>query len=960
MATYGWLVAMAFLQRPGQTTFDTKFDLTADVQRFLVESLSLWKQNSNFGELQNQAYGYLFPQGAFFLLGDSLGIDDWVVQRLWTALLLVVAFEGARRLWLALRPEASPWTAWVAGVAFAVSPRLLGLVGVLSAEVLPTTVLPWVVLPIVLAQQGRMGVRAGALWSGVALLFIGGVNAVENLAALPLPLFVVLATARRPGGGRLVRWWLGAAALASAWWLLPLLVLGRYSPPFLDYIETSAAVVRPLGWTNVARGADHWVSFVFVGGDPWWPGSYELSTAPLLIAATGVVAAAGLWGLTRARMPLRSPLLASLILGMLCLTVARSGPLESPLQAQFQILLDGPLSMLRNVHKVDPLVRLPLALGLAQLATAWWPAAGRQWAGARTLSQALVVIVLLVSAQPLWTGEVRKPGWDSVPQAWVEAAAYLAAREGTGSTLVLPGSGFGQQGWGWTIDEPIQGLATTPWAARSQVPLTPGGTIRNLDAIQERIADGQGSRYLADVLARAGVEYVLVRRDLDIFASGAPDPARVDLAISRSPGLVPAASFGRTGFGEQPLIDLYRVDRAVSRAHAVDLGDVTTLAGGPEDVLTALESGALDPDSPVVIAGEDHWPTDAPDMVADGYRKRERSFGRLEDAVSEVMARDEPYRLVRSAHDYPGVAASERVYARYDGVASVTASTSGGYADTLGPVRPELGPYAAVDGLPETSWQSSPFTDPVGQWVEVRFAQPTPLDQVSVLVGVDGLTGPPSVAFASVRAASPRRDGRPRDRARQCGPGRAPGRPGPGDGDRGGRSDGVVTVREISFPGVDIGRRLVVPIREGGHHLRAARATAAARVHRRWSGRGLRLRRRRAGRRGGVGHGAGDLRDRGRPVGRRGGGGRPIDPGDAAAAPADPGGHPGARRPRPTGTRPTWAPSSPSTVTPSASGRRRPADPRPRCGCAGPSVARSPPWAWWRRPGRRSRRRAPS
>ena len=278
LATYAWLVAMAFLQRPGETTFDTKFDLTSDVERFLVQSLSLWKQDSNFGELQNQAYGYLFPQGAFFLLGDNLGVPDWVVQRAWTALLLVVAFEGARRLWQALRPEASPWSAWVAGIAFATAPRLLGLVGVLSAEILPTAVLPWVVLPIVLAQQGRVGVRAGALWSGVAVLFIGGVNAVENLAALPLPLFVVLSTLGRPGGGRLVRWWLGATALASAWWMLPLLVLGRYSPPFLDYIETSAAVVRPLGWTNVARGADHWVSYVFVGGDPWWPGSYELST----------------------------------------------------------------------------------------------------------------------------------------------------------------------------------------------------------------------------------------------------------------------------------------------------------------------------------------------------------------------------------------------------------------------------------------------------------------------------------------------------------------------------------------------------------------------------------------------------------------------------------------------------------------------------------------------------------
>jgi arabinofuranan 3-O-arabinosyltransferase len=570
--------------------------------------------------------------------------------------------------------------------------------------------------------------------------------------------------------------------------------------------------VRPLGWTNVARGADHWVSFVFVGGDPWWPGSYELSTAPTLVAATGVVAAAGLWGLTRAGMPLRRPLLLSLLFGVLCLTVARSGPLESPLQHQFQVLLDGPLSMLRNVHKVDPLVRLPLALGLAQLAAAWWPAAGRRWAGGRTIAQALVVVVLLVSAQPLWSGDLRKPGWSGVPDAWSEAAAYLAAQDGTGSTLVLPGSGFGQQGWGWTIDEPIQGLASTPWAARTQVPLTPGGTIRNLDAIQERISDGQGSPHLADLLARAGVEYVLVRRDLDIFASGAPDPARVDLAVSRSPGLVPAASFGRTGFGEQPMIDLYRVDRDVARVRAVGLGEVRTLAGGPEDVLIALESGELDPEDPVVIAGEENWPRSTPDVVADGYRKRERSFGRLEDALGGVMARDEPYRMVRSAHDYPGVEGVERVYARYDGAAAVTASTSGGYADTLGPVRPEVGPYAAVDGLTETSWQSSPLTDPVGQWVEVRFTQPTALDRISVQADVEGFSSVP-VRRVRVDAGDQSRaaevdpttglvevslDGRPVDRLRVTVTGVA-------------GTDGVVALREISFPGLDIGRRLVIP-----------------------------------------------------------------------------------------------------------------------------------------------------
>ena len=43
----------------------------------------------------------------------------------------------------------------LAGLAYALSPRLLGAVGILSGEVLPSAVLPWVVLPLVLA------VRAG-------------------------------------------------------------------------------------------------------------------------------------------------------------------------------------------------------------------------------------------------------------------------------------------------------------------------------------------------------------------------------------------------------------------------------------------------------------------------------------------------------------------------------------------------------------------------------------------------------------------------------------------------------------------------------------------------------------------------------------------------------------------------------------------------------------------------------
>ena len=212
---------------------------------FLERSLHLWNPALSFGELQNQAYGYLFPQGLFALLGELASVPDWVVQRLWMALVMVVAYEGTRRVFRALLPEAHWVWCIVAGLAFAFAPRFLGLVGVLSAEVLPTAVLPWVVLPLVHGLNGRLTPRVAALLSGCAVLFMGGVNAVEDVATLPLPALLLVFGLGSMAGRRLAGWWVLAVALASAWWMLPLLVLGRYSPPFLDYIETAAATTFP-------------------------------------------------------------------------------------------------------------------------------------------------------------------------------------------------------------------------------------------------------------------------------------------------------------------------------------------------------------------------------------------------------------------------------------------------------------------------------------------------------------------------------------------------------------------------------------------------------------------------------------------------------------------------------------------------------------------------------------------
>ena len=117
-----------------------------------------------------QAYGYLFPHGAFFLAGDLIGLPGWVTQRLWWALLLTVGFWGLLRVAEALGIGNTGSRLLAAG-AFALSPRVLTTLGSISSETLPVMLAPWVLLPVLLAMRGNSGFspRRLAARAGVAM-----------------------------------------------------------------------------------------------------------------------------------------------------------------------------------------------------------------------------------------------------------------------------------------------------------------------------------------------------------------------------------------------------------------------------------------------------------------------------------------------------------------------------------------------------------------------------------------------------------------------------------------------------------------------------------------------------------------------------------------------------------------------------------------------------------------------
>ena len=251
-----WLVTavsltLTFAQSPGKISPDTKLDLTANPLRFLARALDLWNSELPFGQAQNQAYGYLFPHGAFFLLGDILGLPGWVTQRLWWALLLTVGFWGLLRLAEALG-IGSPGARVIAAAAFALSPRVLTTIGAISSETLPMMLAPWVLLPVVSALRGEGGptaagqgtVRVLAARSALALALMGAVNAVATLTGC-LPALIWWAC-HRPNRLwlRFTAWWALCTVLAITWWVVALVMLGRISPQFLDYIESSGVTTQ--------------------------------------------------------------------------------------------------------------------------------------------------------------------------------------------------------------------------------------------------------------------------------------------------------------------------------------------------------------------------------------------------------------------------------------------------------------------------------------------------------------------------------------------------------------------------------------------------------------------------------------------------------------------------------------------------------------------------------------------
>lgn len=777
------LVACAFGQAFGRIVVDSKVELALNPGGFLAAATHLWDASTTFGHLQNQAYGYLFPMGPFYELGYLLRVPMWEVERAWLAMLFLAGFWGV----VLLAEEmgiGSRTTRVMAGFAYAACPFVL-TVAIASAGLTPTVLLPWAILPLVRAHHGKTRPLKAVALSGLAVLGMGGVNATAVLAVLPMP-FLWFAT-RRPGRerNRMLAAWILAVGLATAWFVAGLLFQGKYGFDFLPYTETARTTTE---WTSIPealRGAGMWLSLIAIHGT-WTPAGWMYETDPIVIMATAAVAAVGLYGLARRDLPERLFLVASLVVGTLAISAGYWGHFGSPVAHVLHLVLEGPLAPFRNVNKFQPIVTLALVLGLAHgmdradfgrlrdlLRTKAAPAGTRRsGAGAKRPTAVrwsvygVVALLLGVSALPLFTGKVYAQGsFSGLPSYWRQAIDWLDAHGGRTTTLVLPGESFARFEWGTTDDQPLQNVATVPWAVRNIVPLGSTGNTMFMDAVDAVLVGGQPAPGLAAYLERAGVHYLLVENDHPPLDVSGPPPVVIRMVLAEEPGITRVAQFGPVvanpdaGAGADINFDPKGVTVGVRELEIYQVGGpkpppvVTTypasdgivLTGGPQGLLALANAGELG-GLAATLAGDPLGPKFAHPtwVVADTEQRRAVDFGQLYDDSSYVLTAHElaPLNAGTVGGTIEGPPSQWQVVpgTKYETVAvihgakSVTASSYG----TPIAVIPGYQPLGAFLDNPEDAVWAASGTNMVDPWIQVTFRHPVPVSSIGITPLDDG------------------------------------------------------------------------------------------------------------------------------------------------------------------------------------------------------------------------------
>ncbi|WP_328365163.1 alpha-(1-_3)-arabinofuranosyltransferase [Streptomyces sp. NBC_00445] len=739
-----WAVVFVLLLavQPGRQTFDTKLGVTVDPGQFLADLGQLWHDRGSFGGISDQYVGYLWPMLPYYWLCDLVRLPVWLAERLWLSLIVSVAFWGALRLAERLG-IGSGGSRLVGAVAYALWPTFTIVVGSTSAAALPGAFLPWVLLPL---TNERYAARVAALRSALIVPFMGGVNAAATLASL-LPVGLYLLS--RPPGPRqrkLIAWWVPGVILATAWWWIPLLLLGFYGENFLPYVETSQTTTDTMAATEALRGAGNWVAYLHFG-EAWLPAGWTVVSSVVVVVCSTLAAGLGLAGLARRDLPERRWLVLTVLTVALIVLAGYGGAFGAPFHGVVQDWLNGSLAPFRNIYKFLPGLALALVLGLAHLVGVAAEQRGARPVRGRRLAPLIAAVLVLPGLMwPYLNGSILNPGsFQEIPKYWTATADWLEEFSPDSRALVVPATAHGIYTWGSTIDQPLDVVAESRWAQRDYVPMGTPGNRRAMDAVEQALMSGGEVPGLADYLSRAGIHYVVVRNDLDPDQIGHVPTTTVKRTLEQSgyervKGLGPVMTGGRIAEGtpleiegiypRQRAVEIYQPpgDEGVPRpgqASLLPVSDTAVVSGGPEALLplaSELRGRAT------VLTGDNHPGLGTPpvQVVGDGLRRADTRFGLVNANTSYTYTRDE-----RNAPDaaqdagekphqiLPTEGLGHQTVAELRGARSVTASSYGNWLFHL----PQYDPVNAFDGNPDTAWAEGSAGSADGQWLRIGFSE---------------------------------------------------------------------------------------------------------------------------------------------------------------------------------------------------------------------------------------------
>ncbi len=761
VAAYGPLM----LTRPGVVNADIKQYLHLDAGSLLASAPQLWNPDFGLGTVTHQNIGYLFPAGPFYWLGQTLGLADWLIQRLWYGSILVMAGLGVLALIRRVAPDHP--THLTGAMVYMLSPFLLGHLTGQSALLLPFSLFPWLVLAMATAVAS-----GGWRWPAIFALLVTVAGSINGSSIFFVVLGAVLwapvaawsdpAISQSQAGRAVLR--AGVLTLATQlWWMVALAIGGWHGLPILSLTETLTSTNNTTSSFEVLRGLGYWF---FYGRDPgglWLAGLADpyMERLWLLLVSFGL-AGLCLLGMALVRWQHRAYFALISVVGLVISVGSFRHGGRSPYGSLFNWAagFSDLVFSLRNTQRAAPLLVLGMAVFAATALQAGWVRFPRLAWG----SNALVLVLVVANLPGLWNGSLIAERFhrEEIPTYWEEAAADLNTGDPQSRVMEIPGVDFASYRWGHTLDPITPGLIERPYVARELLPHGDQSGANLLVAFDRSMQEGWFEPAALPEIARLlGVGDVVLRSDLEYerYRTARPRPLWAML-VDPPEGLASPRAFGEpvpnVAGEEHPMFDelelgipldavdpppvaIFAVEDSLGMVRARPVDSSLVVSGDGEGLVALAAAGLLDAADGVVryaASVKSLSPTDRLAVTDTNRERAERWYamnanvGYTEPLGAASLFPDVSDVRIRPVDGAPTTHAEYRVVSAEGedlGFASVGAT---GYGNRVF-LNPEFRPVNAFDGDPLTSWRIEEYGEAVPPELVLSLSAPTTLNGIT-------------------------------------------------------------------------------------------------------------------------------------------------------------------------------------------------------------------------------------